>query len=78
VITHAVDMVIKGGWVARCGCFLDTPERISDNPTCRECGTVLHALPLCVCGHRWSQHGQDCDLCGCTHYAAHIDGHVDG
>jgi hypothetical protein len=37
MITHSVSWAIAGGWITRCGCFADTIERLSEDPTCLEC-----------------------------------------
>jgi hypothetical protein len=38
MITHSVSWALaEGGWITRCGCFADTTERLSEDPTCLEC-----------------------------------------
>lgn len=47
MITHAEDFALDvGGWITRCGCFADTRDRLSDDPTCDRCRCWLG---LCEC-----------------------------
>lgn len=52
--THAVSWALNGGgWITRCGCYADTPERLSEDPTCPECRCWI-GLCDCVEYHDWS------------------------
>lgn len=70
-VTHAVDVVIKGGWITRCGVFADVPERLSDDPSCRRCRgcgrpTALTPGPVQHCGDPGVPLCPICQRAACT------------
>ena len=80
VVTHLPVTAIRGGWIARCGVFLDTASRHSQTPSCPYCAhsgpgcgrpTALTAGPTQHCGD------PGVPLCPACRWAALIDGRDD-